>query len=244
MAEAEIRVTQPQAREHQGLPASTRSWERREGEDSTLEVSEGGWPHWLPDGGPPASETGIKYISVILSHSFGGKLLQHSWQIITNQEQRETGYCEPKVIYTSSCLLKMEDLLCTLNQRRTSNRLWNCFPFADFPHCSQLDITRQGCSQRTGKMFRGPQIWSFYLGSRNKQKDPFPSPLNPSRAAERRESSGRNTCLCSLIWPLLTGFLNESGTLKDARRDGRRWWWCWWWWLTFYQGLCTCQALF
>ena len=42
MAEAEIRVTQPQAREHQGLPASTRSWERREGEESTLEVSEGG----------------------------------------------------------------------------------------------------------------------------------------------------------------------------------------------------------
>ena len=29
MTETEIRVTQPQAREHQGLPASTRSWERR-----------------------------------------------------------------------------------------------------------------------------------------------------------------------------------------------------------------------
>lgn len=29
LTEAEIRMTQPQAREHQGLPASTRSWERR-----------------------------------------------------------------------------------------------------------------------------------------------------------------------------------------------------------------------
>lgn len=75
MTEAEIEVKGLEAREHQGLPAITRSQERAMG-SSSLRASRRNHPYRPLDFRLLVSRTVGQYISVVSSRAVGGNLLR------------------------------------------------------------------------------------------------------------------------------------------------------------------------